>query len=631
MNKLIETYKQDPINNAIKMSLTELIKIIEYAADKYYNDISVLSDSEYDILVDVLKDRDPKNKILKMIGAKVLKNKVKLPYYMGSMDKIKPDSNNLEKWINKYDGPYILSDKLDGVSGLFVRKDGISKLYTRGDGNEGTDISNLIKYIDDLNIKLEDDIAVRGELIMSKDNFKKYSDKMANARNMVSGLVNSKTVDVDIMKDMNFVAYELIDKNMKLSNQLIKLSMYGFRTVYYDTIDKISKDILSKQLSIRRNESMYEIDGIIVSDDKIYERNTDGNPEYAFAFKETSEMKDAVVRKVEWNISKDGYLKPTIIIDPIYLSGVLVKRATAFNGKYVKDNNIGENTIVTIVRSGEVIPYINEVKKSTKADMPNVEYKWNNTGVDIYYDKKSNNKGMERDYTIKNLTYFFKQIDIKNVDEATIGKMYDIGLTTIKKILNASIDDFKKMDNFGDKSASNLYNSIQERIKEVELLNFMVASNIFGHGLGIKKLELLLENYPNILDKDVSKDEIMGIRGYSEISYNKINKGIPKLRKLVGELNEINIVNKYKKHSIPNNISNNKLNNEIIVFTGFRNSDWEEYVKNSGGKITNSISKNTTMLVAKDKNENTSKLNKAKELNIKILSMDEFKHKYNLD
>lgn len=629
MNKLIETYKQDPINNAIKMSLTQLTKLIEYAADKYYNDVSILSDAEYDILIDVLKDRDPKNKLLKAIGARVLKNKVRLPYYMGSMDKIKPDSN-LEKWVNKYNGPYILSDKLDGVSGLFVRKDRASKLYTRGDGNEGTDISNLIKYIDDLNINLEDDIVVRGELIMSKDNFKKYSNKMANARNMVSGLVNSKTVDVDIMKDVHFVAYELIDKNMKISNQLVKLSMYGFRTVYYDTIDKISRDILSKQLSIRRNESIYEIDGIIVSDDKIYERNTKGNPEYAFAFKETIEKKDTVVRKVEWNISKDGYLKPTIIIDPIYLSGVLVKRATAFNGKYIKDNNIGENTIVTIVRSGEVIPYIDEVKNSTKADMPNVEYKWNDTGVDIYYDKSSNNKYMERDYTIKNLTYFFKKMNIKNVDEATIGKMYDIGLTTIKKILNASIDEFKKMDNFGEKSASNLYNSIQDRIKEVELLNFMVASNIFGHGLGIKKLELLLENHPNILNKDVSKDEIMNIDGFSEISYNKIKEGIPKLRKLVGELNEINIVNNYNKpkNKLPDKLI---LNNETIVFTGFRNIEWEQYVKNNGGKITNSISKNTTMLVAKDKNENTSKLNKAKELNIKILSMDEFKQKYNLN
>ena len=141
------------------------------------------------ILLKNLWRKYPKNAILEEVGAKIDKNKVKLPYEMASMDKIKPDTNALFNWKNKYGGPYVLSCKLDGVSGLYSTEGEEPKLYTRGNGIEGQDISYLIETLDRLK---EKNIVVRGEFIIPKSVFeKKYKSKFANARNLVSGIINS--------------------------------------------------------------------------------------------------------------------------------------------------------------------------------------------------------------------------------------------------------------------------------------------------------------------------------------------------------------------------------------------------------------------------------------------------------
>ena len=123
ITKLIKELNNDPIQFVTDKDIKILEKVIEYSADKYYNDQPVISDEIYDFLIDILKDLEPENIILKKVGAKIIKtkDKVKLPHYMGSMDKIKPtDESHLEKWKKQYKKPYVYSDKLDGISALFV-------------------------------------------------------------------------------------------------------------------------------------------------------------------------------------------------------------------------------------------------------------------------------------------------------------------------------------------------------------------------------------------------------------------------------------------------------------------------------------------------------------------------------
>ena len=307
-----------------------LLKLRNYYDDLYYNTgESSISDAKYDILFNIIIGIDEKKKGEVGYKLRESENRVVLPYWLGSMDKIKPsDKDKFERWINKFPkDSYFITEKLDGVSCLFIYNSEGNKisLYTRGDGKIGADISYLHSYLNFIPKRFnipEGNIVVRGELIISKDNWKKYSSKYSNPRNMVSGLVNSKTIKEGI-NDIDFIAYELIEENnnqKKISEQFKLLKKYGFKTALSsDNIDKVNIEKLTNLLTEFKKKSSYEIDGIIIQINKEYIRNKSGNPEYAFAFKMTDEenIVKAKVIRVEWNLSKRGFLKPRVSIDQL--------------------------------------------------------------------------------------------------------------------------------------------------------------------------------------------------------------------------------------------------------------------------------------------------------------------------
>ena len=196
-------------NSINKEDLKILHNIKLYLDDIYYNtgENSLFSDYQYDMLKEILSKRDPNYVV--PIGAKIRENenRVKLPYWLGSMDKYKPtDEKEINKWVEKFPSDeYIVEDKLDGVSCLLIIKNSKIKLYTRGDGIIGGDISYLSQYFKSIPKNLEEDIVVRGELIINKEIFdKKWSKEFANARNMVSGRIGGKIIREGI-NDINFV------------------------------------------------------------------------------------------------------------------------------------------------------------------------------------------------------------------------------------------------------------------------------------------------------------------------------------------------------------------------------------------------------------------------------------------
>ena len=326
-------------------------------------------------------------------------NKVNLPYPMGSMDKIKPDTNALSSWTSKYSGPYVLSCKLDGVSGLYTTEGKEPKLYTRGDGKVGQNISHIIPF---LRLPKAKGITIRGEFIIPKALFDtKYKEKFANPRNMVAGIINQKTIN-EAIKDLHFVAYEVMKPELKPSEQMAFLSTLNVEIVLYKVEAKITNELLSKTLLEWRHNYPYEIDGIIVTNDKLYERKP-GNPEHSFAFKMvlSDQVAEAKVVDVIWAASKDGYLKPRVQIEPINLGGVRIEYATGFNGAFIKDNKIGVGATIELIRSGDVIPYIRKViVPADKAKMPAVPHKWNDTHVDIMLED------LDSDETVREEKYY---------------------------------------------------------------------------------------------------------------------------------------------------------------------------------------------------------------------------------
>jgi DNA ligase (NAD+) len=621
----------------------ELENIIIYASNKYYNtDSPVLSDIDFDFLIDTVKKKYPKSNILNNIGAKIInKNKVKLDYWLGSMNKIKDSSNKLELWNNKYKPPYYISDKLDGVSALLIYDKDIL-LFTRGDGQEGQNISHLLKYINlptlnkilnyclSNNIKgNKNTIAFRGELIIKKNIFdEKWKDKFKNIRNTVSGVVNSKKINIDLVKDIDLVLYEIVDPNYTIDKQFYHMNKMGFNIVNNIVINNnLSFELLSSLLYSRKKLSNYDIDGIVIASSLLYNRNTDGNPDYAFAYKniDQNQIVSTHVINIEWNVSKNGYLIPTIILNPIEINGVIIKRVTGNNAKFVLDNKIGIGSKLEIIRSGDVIPKIHKVlSKSTSFGLPNDKWHWSDTNVDIILDKLNNNK----DIIIKNIYFFFSTLKAKGLGEKVISNLVENNFDTIYKIINIKVSDISSLDNFGEKSAKNIITSIKKSLTNIDLSLLMTASGKLGRGIGIEKINSILNLYPNLLNdykkwsEETFINNIKKINGWEDKTSSLFVNNFDHFIDFYNEIKKFIILNE----SIKKIINKGKLLGMNIVLSGFRDNELMLLIENSGGIINNTLTKSTNLLVIKDDsilNNPTGKVLKAQEFKIDIMTKSE--------
>jgi len=645
IKEFIKEIIEDP-SKLDELADEEYSKLIKYLQKAYFNkNTSLVSDKLFDYIKDNYETKFKKK--LKEVGAPIMKNKtkIKLPHYMGSLDKIKPSMSEFTKWVSKYNGPYILSYKLDGISALVHKVDNKISMYTRGNGIYGQDISHVLEHININTDLLKNNDAIRGELIISKKNFETIKEKMANARNAVSGIINSKNPDKDMLKLIDFVAYWVIEPELKQSEQMKYIKKKEITMVDYISIKQMTIDFLSEMLSKGRKEYKYEIDGVVVIDDsKIYTQIEGENPDYGFAFKQvlTDQIAETIVVDVLWEISKDGYLKPKIKIETVELLGSEITYATAFNAKYIFDNNIGPGSVIKIIKSGDVIPYIHEIlspSESGKPKMPSIKYKWNETNVDIIAEDLDE-ENMTK-IIIKKLLYFFESLDIKFMGEGMITKFVEAGYDDLWKILEADKDKLSKIDGLGKKSVDKIYESINEGIKNRHIYDLMAASQIFGRGIGAKKFKLIIDVYPNVIEifnkegYEHTLKLINAINGFENKTSIKVVDNIKSFETWLINLLKLKKDALFKMNRNANSLENDAelkkysdkikdYSNKTIVFTGFRDKDVEIILEKLGTKITNSISKNTDILVASNPDENTAKINKAKELDVKIISKEQF-------
>jgi len=608
----------------------ELLNKIKRANEAYRLGKPLMSDAQYDILVDELYQLDSDNDYFLQVGHTIQdeSRKRKLPIEMASMNKIK-SMEDINDWcrlkgISK-DETVIITPKFDGLS-LCVNETS-NEAYTRGDGEFGQKSDDHYKLINNHLSGLTNCEFTYGEVMMPKQVFiDKYSVDFANPRNLVAGLLNSKEPS-ETLKDCQYIKYGAVFGPSLMDIKHTKEEIIDYLNRYQDVkvqyhICKISD--LTEELLIDLFHKFgveYEIDGLIIEINDLSLQYTLGretssnNPCYARAFKHPSfeQSAETEVIGISWNISKQGLLKPIIHIKPVKLDGVTVSNVTGNNARFVKDMGIGVGAIVKVKRSGMVIPLITDVIKTVEFQLPyitdskgEIDYTWNEAGIELVtlYETE--------EQRFKQTVSFFEILESDNVSEGVIKQLWDAGYQSVKDIVSLTKTDLEKIDRFGKRKAEIVYNSIQKSIQGVPLCKLQHATGIFK-GLGSKKLALL-EHFTT----KPSVDDVLKIEGFAEISAQSFIDGYDKFFDFIKDI-PVTI----KTTQV---VTEGDLSGQSFIFTGVRRADLESIIESRGGKIGSSVSKNTTYLVMKTIGSGSSKEKKAIELGVEVITVEQLEN-----
>ncbi|MBQ2856649.1 MAG: hypothetical protein IJE78_05920 [Bacteroidaceae bacterium] len=488
--------------------MTELELKIKDAAQKYYTDgTSPLTDAEFDALVDELKRTQPDSTLLKVGWGYDVKSdstpgqKVKHKYgRAGSLEKFH-NWNELKKDFKNT--PVDFSLKLDGISCVLYYKNGrFYQALTRGDGDVGIDITDKVTKIFDTTIKPTYNDhetftgAIRGELLMSYENFEKYAadhPDAKNPRNTTAGLINAKEITEDL-KYVSLVVYTIVGwdtgviANVPVSTIREDLeNMFGAENVvpHSQYTDLVSNDQLMQMMYNARNAwyNKYPADGIVITKDRVH-CIQGGEVTYdACAFKFPAESKDCKVVSVDWNMTKTRYAVPVIQIEPTQLSGTNVSFCAGFNAQWIKDNRIGPGAIVTVCKSGEIIPTVLKVAKPAEPQLIDTcpvcgsKLEWHGVHLQCMNTQCANGILQDTLFWLQNIAPTDGIGDIlkeKMLNEMVAAKV--IPDLSIESIMECTItlreDTESAQKNLFAKMWNNLHNA------KVDLVNALVALNI---------------------------------------------------------------------------------------------------------------------------------------------------------
>ena len=308
-------------------------------------------------------------------------------------------------------------------------------------------------------------------------------------------------------------------------------------------------------------------------------------------------------------------------MEPVCVGGVEISRASGHNAKFVVENGLGKGASIEIIRSGDVIPYIQKVIKAVKPDLPKGKWHWTESEVDIIADDLNCD-----DITIKNIYNFFSTLETKGLGEKNVEKMFAAGLDSVEKILKASEEDLLKVEGIKEKSASNIVAAIKDSLSNVSLSKIMAASNKLGELMGERRLKQVLDAYPNLLT-DYKKwgnkefiEKLKELDGWEEKTSTTLANNMDEFIKFYNKIKSFISLEKKKV------VKQTKLTGLTIVLSGFRDTEIQEKLEGMGVKLSSSVSKNTDYLVVKDQSTidtGTGKVEKAKEVGVKIITKDQ--------
>ena len=647
--------------NDIEQKMEELINIINKASNEYYvDDNPSITDQEYDDYYRQLLTLEEKYPELKKeasptlrVGGKVLEKfeKVKHETPMLSFDDIFNEDEivSFDERIRKTcpNATYTLEPKMDGLSGSLLYEKGILKrAATRGDGLIGENITDNVKTIKSVPLKLnkEIDIEVRGEIYMSKKSFedcnkekeKRGENLFANPRNAAAGSVRQLDSKVAAKRNLDFMAYFLPNPSkygIKTQSEALDfLKELGFKTNYkLNGIAKNVNDIISyiDDLSIKRDSLPFEIDGVVLKvnnlDDEEKLGFTQRVPRWGIAYKFPAKEVLTKLKGIKFTVGRTGKITPNAIFSPVHVAGSIVSKATLHNEDYCLDKDVRVGDIISIRKAGDVIPEVVEVKKERRIGSE-IPFKMieNCPMCGMILEKKDANYFCTNKLCparkIEALIHFVSRdtMNIEGLGERIIEDFYNMkfinSISDIYKLYEHK-EDLIELEGFGEKSVNNLLSSI-EHSKENSLEKVLFALGI--RHVGKKTAKVLAKKYKNIDNLiNASLDELTNINDIGEIIAKSIRKYLDNKDniKLINELKEVGLNFSYNEGEI-----NDKLDGMTFVLTGtlekYKREELTKLLEDKGAKVTSSVTKKTTGVIVGDKPG--SKYDKALKLGITI-------------
>ena len=659
-----------------KKYLKKILDLQKFNKAYFDNNDPLVSDLDYDKLKKDILELEKKYNFLKnpnspslIVGFKPSKNfkkaRHKVPMLSLSNAFDETDLVNFEKRITNYLDKkddfkieYSAEPKIDGISASLIYKSG--KFVTglsRGDGKEGEDITENLKTIEDIpNNILEKnfptEIDIRGEVFIKNSDFKKMSDKFANPRNAASGSLRQKNPDETKKIPLKFIAYTYgYEKNMKIKSQseyLENLSKWGFKTNPLNKTITGIKNLLKnyEMIEKKRNSLDFDIDGIVykVNDFELQKRlgNVANAPRFAIAHKFSANSGTSQILKIEIQIGRTGALTPVAKIKPINIGGVVVSNATLHNEDEIKRKDIREGDIATIERAGDVIPHITSIDKKKRLNNSKkfiFPLKCPSCGLSTIKDynlttkkkdavRRCSSEGYEcNQISIEKIKHFVSKdaFNIEGFGKKIVEKFWNLNLIKLPPdIFKLNYIKIKEMEGWGAQSVSNLKYSIDIR-KNISLERFIYALGIRHIGLeNAKLLSRYLKNKKRFLElseKD-NFNELLNIDGIGETQIKSI-KNFFNNKTNLKVMNELVTI-----LSIKDNIELKKdglLKDKTFMLTGkldgMSRAEAKSLIEQNSGSIISNVSKKLDYLIVGEK-PTKRKVDSAKELNIKILSQE---------
>ena len=568
--------------------------------------------------------------------------------------------NNYLNNNNEFREELYAEPKIDGISASLSYIDGkLARGLSRGDGEFGEDITENLETVDEipkkLKKKINGELIVRGEVYIQKSDFKKISAKFANPRNAASGSLRQKDSINTAKIPLKFFAYGTIFKchhhSSSQSDFLKFLKELGFKVNLLGKIVKNEKEIFNnyKQLEEQRSKLDYDIDGIVYKINNFQLQKRLGNlshaPRWAIAHKFSAEKGISKIKNIEIQVGRTGALTPVAKIEPINIGGVLVSNATLHNEDEIIRKDIRINDTVVVQRAGDVIPQVVEVDLTKrKSDSKKFIFPkkcpcgfdtikdYNETTKKFDAVRRCPDRGFECNLMTKEKIKHYvskNAMNIEGLGKKVVENFWELNLVKLPTdIYKLNFNKISQLDGWGKLSAKNLENSINET-KKISLDRFIFALGIRHIGQeNAKILAKYFKSINNFKKLAESRDQIFNSlldldgMGETQISSlknffsNKINKKI--FLELTKYLNIENVLENSK----------GKFFNQTFMFTGamekMSRSEAKQIIENEGGKVLGSPSKKLNFLVSGDSKPTQKKLNKAKELGVKILSEKEW-------